>query len=146
MKIIIGSDHAGYRIKEKIKNYLDKLKINYEDVGADSFEEKDDYPDFAAKAARKVAKDKNTKGILVCGTGVGICIAANKVKGIRAVAAYDSYTAKMSRNHNNANILCLRGRNFPFWKTKMILKTWLDSGFSGDERHKRRIAKIEKIR
>jgi len=146
MKIIIAADHAGYAIKEKIKKYLEKKKIAYEDAGAKKHDEKDDYPDFAEKVAKKVARSKDAKGMLVCGTGVGICIAANKVKGIRAVAAYDTYTAKMSRLHNDANILCLRGRKFPFWKMKMILNIWLETGFSGEERHKRRISKIDKIR
>lgn len=115
MKIIIGADHAGFDVKEKIKRLLDKKNIKYEDIGAKTFNETDDYPDYAKIAAKKVAKDKDSKGILVCGTGVGICIAANKVKGARAVAAYDAYTAKMSRSHNDANVLCLRGRKFSFF-------------------------------
>jgi len=146
MKIVIGADHAGFNIKEKIKKFLDKKKINYEDLGANSFEQSDDYPDYAEKVARKVAKDNDSKGIVVCGSGMGMAIAANKIKGIRAVCAYDKYTAKMSREHNNANVLCLRGKNFPFWKIKMILHIWLSTEFSGEERHKRRIGKIEKIK
>jgi len=144
MKIIIGSDHAGYKVKEKIKKFLGKHDIDYEDVGTDS--EKDvDYPDYAKKAAKKVAQSKNILGILICGTGTGMTIAANKIKGIRAVAAYDEYSAKMSRNDNDANVLGLRGRNFPYTKIEKIIKVWLSIPFSGKKRHIRRISKIKRI-
>lgn len=146
MKIIIGADHAGYYVKEKIKKYLAAKKIEYDDVGTDSAELPDDYPDYAVMVAKKVAKSKDAKGILVCGTGTGMVIAANRAKGIRAVAAYDLYSAEMSRKHNDANILCLRGRKFPFWRIKMIVDKWLSTDFGGEEKHKRRIAKIEKIK
>jgi ribose 5-phosphate isomerase B len=112
MRVIIASDHAGLRLKERVKRYLKRKKIEYEDLGTDSFTSVD-YPDYALKVAEKVVKNKNTRGILVCGTGTGMTIAANKVKGIRAVAAYDAYSAKMSRIDNDTNILGLRGRFFP---------------------------------
>jgi ribose 5-phosphate isomerase B len=144
MKVIIGSDHAGFRIKERIKKHLDKEGISYEDAGTDS-ENPVDYPDIAERVAKKVAKSRNYRGILVCGTGTGMVIAANKVKGIRAVAAYDIYTAKMSRTDNDANVLGLRGRGFPFEKARPIIDTWLRAQFSGNARHKRRIEKIKKI-
>jgi ribose 5-phosphate isomerase B len=146
MRIIIGADHAGFDIKEKIKKYLEKKKILYEDLGADSADKPDDYPDYAERVARKVVSERDAKGILVCGTGIGMCIAANKVKGARAAAAYDSYTAELSRTHNDANILCLRGRKFPFWKIKSIMNIWINAEFSGEERHKRRVGKIETIK
>jgi ribose 5-phosphate isomerase B len=146
MKVIIGADHAGFEVKERLKKFLAAKKIDYEDVGTDSAGLPDDYPDFAVKAAKKVAKNKDAKGILICGTGTGMVIAANKVKGIRAVAAYDVYSAEMSRKHNDANILCLRGRYFPYWRIKMIVKKWLSTDFIGENNHKRRIAKIDKIR
>ena len=145
MKIIIGSDHAGFKLKKKLKKYLEKKKIAYEDVGTDS-EKSVDYPKFAEKVARKVAKDKLYKGILVCGTGTGMVIAANKVKNIRAVAAYDTYSAKMSRLDNNANVLGLRGRGFPFKKIQNIVNVWLKTSFSGKTRHKSRLKEIEKIK
>ncbi len=141
MRVIIASDHAGLRLKEKVKKYLARKKIEYEDLGTKSFKSVD-YPDYALKVAEKVAKNKNTRGILVCGTGTGMTIAANKVKGIRAVAAYDAYSAKMSRIDNDTNVLGLRGRFFPLEKMKKIITVWLDTPFSGEKRHKRRIKKI----
>lgn len=141
MRVIIASDHAGLRLKEKVKKYLARKKIEYEDLGTESFTSVD-YPDYALKVAEKVIKNRNTRGILVCGTGTGMTIAANKVKGIRAVAAYDAYSAKMSRIDNDTNVLGLRGRFFPFEKIKKIITVWLDTPFSGEKRHKRRIKKI----
>jgi ribose 5-phosphate isomerase B len=141
MEVIIASDHAGFRLKEKILKYLERKKVKYKDLGTDSLESVD-YPDYALKVGEEVAKDKSRKGILVCGTGTGMTIAANKVKGIRAVAAYDSYSAKMSRRDNDTNVLGLRGRFFPFDKIKRIINVWLETPFSGEGRHKRRIKKI----
>jgi len=141
MEVIIASDHAGFELKEKIKNYLERKKIKYHDLGTDSLESVD-YPDYALKVAEKVAKNRNTRGILVCGTGTGMTIAANRVKGIRAVAAYDAYSAKMSRIDNDSNVLGLRGRFFPYEKVKRIINIWLNTPFSGQQRHKRRIKKI----
>ncbi len=141
MRVIIASDHAGLRLKEKVKKYLARKKVEYEDLGTESFQSVD-YPDYALKVAEKVVKNKNTRGILVCGTGTGMTIAANKVKGIRAVAAYDAYSAKMSRIDNDTNVLGLRGRFFPLEKVKKIITVWLDTPFSGEKRHKRRIKKI----
>jgi ribose 5-phosphate isomerase B len=142
MIVIIASDHAGLRLKEKVKKYLARKKIEYKDLGTESLTPVD-YPDYALRVAEKVAKNKKARGILVCGTGTGMTIAANKVKGIRAVAAYDVYSAKMSRRDNDTNVLGLRGRFFPFERIKKIIKVWLDTPFSGEKRHKRRIKKIE---
>ncbi len=143
VKIFLGADHAGFSVKEKIKKYFDKKEFLYEDLGAFSDKDKDDYPDFAFEVGEKVSKEKDSLGILICGTGTGMCIAVNKVKGIRAVSAYDSYGAKMSKEHNDTNVLCLRGREFSFSKILYIIKVWLNAKFSGEERHKRRIKKIE---
>lgn len=140
-RVIIGSDHAGFEVKEKIKKYLLAKKVDVEDV-SEKYKEGDDYPDHAFNVAKKVAEDKRSKGILVCGTGTGMIIAANKVNGIRAVEAYDEYSAKMSRTDNDTNVLGLRERKFPFSKTKKIVDIWLRTEFSGEERHKRRINKI----
>ena len=139
--IYLGSDHAGFKKKEKIKKYLDRIKLPFEDLGTFS-EESVDYPDYAKKVAKAVIKNK-AKGILICGTGTGMVIVANKIKGIRAVVAYDNYSAKMSRYDNDANVLCLRSRFFSFEKEKQIIKTWLNTKFSKIARHKRRIKKIE---
>ncbi len=144
MKLYLGADHAGFAVKEKVKRLLDKKKVTYEDLGAYKLNPKDDYPDFALKVAKKVAKEKDSKGILICGTGIGMGIAANKVKGIRAAMAYDTYSAKMSRLHNDSNILELRSWNFPFNKNEKIVITWLKTPFEG-RRHKRRLAKISRF-
>ena len=141
IKVFIASDHAGFRLKEKIKKYLEKKKIEFEDMGTDSLQPVD-YPDFGLEVAQKVAKNKANRGILICGTGTGMTIAANKVKGIRAVAAYDAYSAKMSRLDNDTNILGLRGRFFPFQKVRKIISVWLTTSFNGEKRHKRRLKKI----
>ena len=141
MKIFIASDHAGFGVKEQIKKYLQKKKIDFEDLGTDSTEAVD-YPDFAFEVGQKVARNKSHRGILICGTGTGMVIAANKVKGIRAVAAYDAYSARMSRLDNDTNILGLRGRFFPFAKIQKIISVWLDTPFSGEQRHRRRLKKI----
>jgi ribose 5-phosphate isomerase B len=138
--LYLGADHGGYRLKEFLKKYFNSKKIKYRDLGAYS-EEPVDYPDIAYKVAKKVAKEK-AKGILICGTGIGMCIAANKVKGIRAVVAYDKYSAEMSRLHNDANVLCLRGREVDFKEQLKLVNIWLKTKFSGEARHKRRIAKI----
>ncbi len=144
MEVVIGSDHAGYRRKEEIKRFLKRKGVSIEDVGTDSARPVD-YPVFAEKVAKKVAKDKKARGILVCGSGTGMTIAANKVKGVRAVAAYDNYTAKMSRVDNDTNVLGLRGRGFPLKKAKRIVSTWLKTPFSRKARHKRRVKEIAKL-
>jgi ribose 5-phosphate isomerase B len=143
MKVIIGSDHAGYNVKEKLKEWFNLKGISYEDIGTNNPNIEDDYPDYAKKVAKLVSKDKKKKGILICGSGMGMTIAANKIKGIRAVSAYDEYSAKMARQDNNANILGLRGRYFPYNKTKKIVETFLLTQFSKKIRHKKRIQKIE---
>lgn len=141
-KVYLGSDHAGFKLKEKLKVYLAKKGILYEDLGTHSLDPVD-YPDFAFKVAKRVAEEKDERGILICGSGTGMVIAANKVRGIRAVAAYDKYSAKMSRLDNDTNILGLRVRFFPFEKIKEIVSVWLKTPFSGKERHQRRINKIK---
>jgi len=143
MEIYIGSDHAGFQVKEKLKQFLKKKGFKIIDLGTDS-EESIDYPDIAKKVAANVVED-NTKGILICGSGTGMCIAANKIKGTRAVLCYDTYTAKMSRAHNDANILCLRAREFPYERIEEIVAVWLDTDFSREVRHQKRVDKIRRI-
>ena len=142
-KIILGADHGGFELKEKIKEFLKKKKIEFEDAGTLGGDNTDDYPDYAFKVAEKVRRIKNSKGILICGTGTGMVIAANKVHGIRAAMVYDNYSAEMARKDNNVNILCLRGRKFSSRKAKKVVKIWLETEFSNAERHKRRLKKIE---
>lgn len=143
MKIAIASDHAGWKTKELIKTYLTELGHTYEDFGT-SNEDSVDYPDFAVSVAQTVSKGKGERGILVCATGLGMCITANKFKGIRAVACHNEFTAEMSRRHNDANVLCLGARIIKPEKLRPIIKIWLETPFEGS-RHQRRIDKIRKI-
>ncbi len=142
-KIILGSDHAGYELKQFVKSYLGRNSIPYEEEGSANPEMPDDYPDTAKKLARKILK-KKALGILICGSGIGMAMAANRIKGVRAAFCHDAYSAKMARHDNDANILTLRSRNFPKSKIPMIIKTFLDTEFSGLQRHKRRILKLDK--
>lgn len=144
MVIYIGADHAGFRLKEYIKRYLKNKKVKFVDIGTFTDKKRVDYPDYALKVAKKVSKDKNSKGILICGTGTGMVMAANRIKGTRAALAYDKYSAIMARRDNNANILCLRGRKVNFENQKKIVIYWLNSKFSGLQRYKRRIKKLDK--
>lgn len=142
-KIVIGSDHAGFKLKEKIIPYLKQLKYDIEDLGTYS-EKPVDYPSIGKKVAEKVAKT-NSIGILICGAGIGMCIVANKIKGIRAALSYDEFTAKVARKHNNANILCLGGRTNSAKNYKKIIKTFLETDFSKEERHRRRVKQMDAL-
>lgn len=142
MVIAIGSDHGGFELKEKIKEFLREKNLEYKDFGcktADSC----DYPDYAKQVAECVSSGECEKGILICGTGLGMSMAANKVKGVRAALCHNVETAKLSREHNNANILCLGERTIDNDLAMKIVETWLNTPFSNDERHERRIGKIE---
>lgn len=140
MKIAIGSDHGGYKLKEEVKGYLDKKGHPYKDFGCDS-EESCDYPDYGFPVARAVAKGEYEKGILICRSGIGMSIVANKVKGIRAALCGSPDIARKSREHNDSNILVLSGETAGFEK---ILDIWLETEFAGG-RHKRRIDKVEGV-
>jgi len=152
VKVVIGTDHAGFALKEKIKRYLKSKGHSVSDQGARRYNKDDDYPDYAAKVARIVSKDRNSRGILLCGSAEGMCIAANKFRNIRAVAVWSAASAKLTRQHNDSNVLCLGGgqmlkksRGLPFTRAKSIIDAWLKTEFSREERHKRRIGKIKKI-
>ena len=138
----IGCDHGGYALKQEIIAYLKEKNIAYEDFGCDS-EKSVDYPGYAKKVAHAVAEGKCEKGILICGTGIGISIAANKVKGVRAALCHDVFSAKATREHNDANILAMGGRVVGPGLALMIVDTFLNTEFSNDERHIRRIEQIE---
>jgi ribose 5-phosphate isomerase B len=138
-KIILAADHAGFDMKEKVKQYLKENDMVFEDLSPE-FMESDDYPDACFKAAKKVAKDK-ALGIFACGSGLGMCICANKVKGIRAAVATDEKTARISRQHNDVNILCLAGREMNEVMNIKVVRSWLTSNFL-EGRHARRIDKI----
>jgi ribose 5-phosphate isomerase B len=135
--IAIGSDHAAYEFKEEIKKFLEEKGYEYKDFGTYS-PERVDYPVFGEKVARAVASGECEKGLLFCGTGVGISIAANKVKGIRAVVCSEPYTAKLSREHNDTNILAVGARVVGIELAKMIIEIWLTTPFEGG-RHAGRV-------
>ncbi|HFQ8798980.1 TPA: ribose 5-phosphate isomerase B [Clostridioides difficile] len=143
MKIAIGSDHVGIELKLTIIEYLKELGHEVEDFGPYS-SERTDYPVYGKKVAEEVATGNFDKGILICGTGVGISIAANKVKGIRAIVCSEPYSAKLSHEHNNTNILAFGSRVIGSELAKMIVKEWMDAEFEGG-RHANRVKMIEDI-
>ena len=143
MKIAIAADHAGYEEKEKLKKTLDDIGVEYTDMGTDSTESVD-YPDYARKVGEAVADGEYDKGILVCGSGTGMAIAANKVPGIRAAVAWNEEIARLSRQHNDANVLSLAARYIPDEEQEKIVKAWLSADFEGG-RHERRVEKIAQI-
>lgn len=142
MKIAIGSDHGGFDYKEKICSWLRDNNYEVKDFGTNSIESCD-YPIFAKAVASAVASGEYERGILICGTGIGMSITANKFKGIRAALCSDLFSAKATREHNNSNILCLGARVISEELALQIAETWLKTSFSGDERHIRRIGMIE---
>jgi ribose 5-phosphate isomerase B len=143
MKIGIGSDHGGFELKEYIKEYLEEEGIEYVDYGTDSLDSVD-YPDYGLKLSKGVVSGEVDKGIAICGTGIGISITCNKVKGIRCALCSDTYSARMSAEHNNANIIALGGRVIGKDLAVEIVSTWLNSQFLGG-RHERRVNKISDI-
>ena len=140
--LYIAADHGGFALKEEIKKYLSRLGVSYEDLGAHSFIPTDDYPDVSFALAKKVASQKNAKGVLVCRSGQGACIAANKVRGIRATQSWNQESAKRSRNDDNSNIICLGGDFLTSKEMQSIIKTWLMTPFAKLPRYKRRLKKI----
>ncbi len=141
--IYLGSDHGGFELKEHVAEYLKEKGIEFEDCGTYS-SDSCDYPDIAENVANKVVADKGSYGILVCGTGIGISIAANKVKGIRAACCSDTFSARYTRKHNDANILCFGGRVIGPGMAEELIDAFLGSDFEGG-RHAKRVAKITEI-
>jgi ribose 5-phosphate isomerase B len=129
--IILGADHGGFELKEKIKEYFESKDIKFVDNGSYENDDLDNFPEIAIPLAQKVANGEFKKGILVCGSGVGVCMAANRIKGVRAVNAYSNEVAKLSRQHNNSNVLCLGGRLISEENAKDIINTWLNTEFLG---------------
>lgn len=155
--IYLGSDHGGFDLKEKIKKWLTKWGYQWEDLGNQLYEKEDDYPVFALAVAKRVVEEEKKenmgnkpwperpKGLITCRSAAGMVIAANKVKGARAATAFDSHSAKHCRLHNDVNILALSGDWLDEYHAKKILKIWLETEFSGEERHVRRIKEIEEF-
>lgn len=140
--VLIGSDHGGFELKEKIREYLEKRGEKVEDVGCFSLDPVD-YPDVAKEVAVRVARD-NLRGILICGTGIGMSIVANKINGVRCALCHDAYTAEYARRHNNANILAFGGRTTGIEIAKQMVDIFLSTPFDGG-RHERRVRKIAEL-
>ena len=140
MKIIIASDHAGFGLKSEVVAHLKSKKIDVVDLGPDTDKASVDYPDYAKKVAEAVVAEK-CLGILICGTGIGMSIAANKFKGIRAALVSETYSAKMTKRHNNANIICMGSRVIGTGLALDIVDAWLSESFEGG-RHQERLSKI----
>ena len=142
--IALGSDHAGFQLKQEIKKYLDEKHIEYKDYG--TYDENScDYPDYASKTCEAVLSGECKLGILCCGTGTGMSIAANKIKGIRAACCSDYFSAKYTRAHNDANILCLGGRVVGAGLACELVDVFINTPFSNEEKHVRRISKIASL-
>ena len=144
MKIYLATDHAGFELKEFLKNYLINNGFNIEDCGALEMDPLDDYPDFIIPAAKKVAENSDTRGLIMGGSGQGEAMAANRIKGVRAAVFYNGPTdiVKLSRSHNNANILSLGARFITPEKATEVVEMWLNEPFEGG-RHKKRIDKLD---
>lgn len=142
MKVIITADHAGMTIRNEIKELLKEMSIEFEDTGC-SCEQSVDYPDYALPAAERIANGEFDRGIFICGTGIGMSIAANKVKGIRCALTHDVYSAKLTRQHNDSNVIALGERVVGPGLAREIVKVWLETEFDGG-RHENRINKITK--
>lgn len=144
MIIGLGADHAGYHLKNVVRSYLQQQGIAVRDFGTHS-DSPCDYPDFAHMVASAVAQQECDLGILICGTGVGMCMSANKVIGIRAASAYEPVTARLSRQHNDANVLCMGGRIVGAELAIDIVRAFLDANFVNEERHARRVHKVKML-
>lgn len=140
MKIAIAADHGGFELKDSMVEYIKSLGNEVVDLGTNSADSVD-YPDYAKKVCEEIQKGNSDLGILICGTGIGMSLAANKFEGIRAACVSDVYSAKMSRNHNNANVLCFGARVIGDEVSKLIIKTFLENEFEAG-RHQRRVDKI----
>ncbi len=146
MLIYLGADHRGFQLKESLKKYLKESGYEVVDVGNANYDQADDYPDFAALVGRKISLDPdNSKGILICGSGVGVDVAANKFKNVYSALAINSNQAMASRNDDNANVLSLAADYLNEEEAKKIVSVWLQTPFSGEERHNRRLEKIKKL-
>jgi len=145
MKVYLGADHGGYKLKEEIKNWLKEWNFDYEDLGASKFDSEDDYPDYAWPVAVKVGSEQGTFGILACRSGQGEAIVANKAKGARAALAWTEKSAHAARNDDDANILCLPADYLTLDNAKALVHVFLTTPFAAEERFLRRVNKVKKI-
>jgi len=148
MKIFLGSDHAGFHLKEKVFAYLSKREYDVEDVGDKELKPEDDFPEFAQMVAIKVLGEDDARGILICGSGQGMCMAANRFRGIRASLVWDEREAKLTRNDNDSNVLCMPARvleeeDDSAWQN--IVDAWLDTPFAGAPRYVRRNRQLDEL-
>jgi len=145
MNIYIGADHRGYGLKASLETFLEKNGHDIFDVGNLVFDPQDDYPDFARKVAKRVAQNKNARGIAICASGAGVCIAANRVKGVRAVLAHDIALARASRKDDDTNVLCIGSDFVALEQAKKIISAWLNTSFEKIPRRVRRIRSLDKL-
>jgi len=146
MTIYIAADHRGFALKEELKRILEKTGYQLEDVGNHTLDPSDDYPDFAAKAAKKVAKNPRSRGIIICGSGVGVNIVANRFKKVRSALVSSVKQAIVSRTDDDSNVLALAADFVNARQARKFVEVWLKTHFAGAPRHKRRIEKMDKIR
>ena len=145
MKIVVAADHGGYELKNKIIKWLKDGNHSVEDAGNTSFDPKDDYPDFTIKAAEKIARREAEKGIIICGSGVGACITANKIKGARASICHDTYSARQGVEHDDMNILCLGARVIGENLAAELVNAFVNARYVPEERFERRLNKIKSL-
>lgn len=146
MKIYIGADHHGVGLKDELVKYLNRKKLTVEDVGAFGYRKDDDYVDYAAAVSEFVSNSRGkVRGILLCGSGLGVCVVANKYSGVRATTVWSTTLAQLARQDDNSNVLCLPADFVSVDQAKKIVKVWLETDFSKAKRHHRRVDKIKKI-
>ena len=145
MKVYLGADHAGFEVKNKIREHLAHNGYDVEDIGPHTLDPDDDYPKYSFELTTKVLGEDGSRGILVCGSGQGVCMAANKVRGIRAALVWSQEMARETRRDNDSNVLCLASRFTDEATAIGIVENWLEEDFSGEERHTRRIKQLEEL-
>ena len=145
MKVAVGADHAGFELKGEVVRWLESEGHQVNDIGAHEFDPDDDYPDFAVAVAWSIRAGESERGIVICGSGVGACITANKVKGIRACLCHDTYSARQGVEHDNMNVVCIGGRIIGIELTKVVLESFLNASFLLEPRFQRRLDKLNQV-
>jgi ribose 5-phosphate isomerase B len=145
LKVALAADHAGFELKEALRRELEGTSHEIVDLGAHSYDPRDDYPDFAERVAREFAASRIDRAVVVCGSGVGVCVALNKFAGIRAAICHDGYSARQGVEHDSMNVLCLGSRIVGVELAKVLVHLFLDAEFTGEDRHVRRLEKVVAI-